>query len=409
MRLKFFLPFLAIMAISSAFISCSSDDDDKKNNEAVVPSTDALMLESFVLDGMEPTITRASANEDFPEIKFLVRFKNNALPKADRKYDVGVALYDAAKQKVATYPLYDEVALTFEKDYKMDDKVVISKDVKDGTYQLKPICKISGEEEWKSFQLADELALTVTIAGNQAQIKEAFETKGIVQVKSFSFDKNFVAQGETFNVALELSSNSKNASIPVYLAKENIDGTYKKLTGATWTPNASGEGKVTLSYAPSEPGKQTFYVVSSLSDEPITQFYVLIKGQLFDFTIDNIANGEDNILADNGIKGTFIVQNFDENTFSQDMYMMLGTLDMNDFTLKYDTLFVNPQEHQLMHLSTSGLGEEKVAFTFSNLDYDSYYTIDFGIKDENGKFQSVSGDRLQYIYTTAADPSNEIK
>ena len=409
MRLKFFLPFLAIMAISSAFISCSSDDDDNKNNEAVVPSTDALMLESFVLDGMEPTITRASANEDFPEIKFLVRFKNNALPKADRKYDVGVALYDAAKQKVATYPLYDEVALTFEKDYKMDDKVVISKDVKDGTYQLKPICKISGEEEWKSFQLADELALTVTIAGNQAQIKEAFETKGIVQVKSFSFDKNFVAQGETFNVALELSSNSKNASIPVYLAKENIDGTYKKLTGATWTPNASGEGKVTLSYAPSEPGKQTFYVVSSLSDEPITQFYVLIKGQLFDFTIDNIANGEDNILADNGIKGTFIVQNFDENTFSQDMYMMLGTLDMNDFTLKYDTLFVNPQEHQLMHLSTSGLGEEKVAFTFSNLDYDSYYTIDFGIKDENGKFQSVSGDRLQYIYTTAADPSNEIK
>ena len=396
---------LAIVAISSAFFSCSNDDDDNENKEVVVSSTDALMLESFVLDGMEPTITRASADEDFPEIKFLVRFKNNALPKADRKYDVGVALYDAAKQKLATYPLYDEVALTFEKDYKMDDKVVISKDVKDGTYQLKPICKISGEEEWKDFQLADELALTVTVDGNHAQIKEAFETKGIVQVKSFSFDKNFVAQGETFNVTLELSSNSKNSSIPFYLAKENIDGTYKKLTGATWTPNASGEGKVTLSYAPSEPGKQTYYVVSSLSDEPITQLYVLIKGQLFDFTIDNIANAEDNILADNSLKGTFIVQNFDEKTFSQDMYMMLGTLDMNTFELSVDTLFTKPENYQLMHLSTSGLGEEKVAFSFNNLNYDSYYTIDFGIKDESGKFQSTSGNRMVFIYTTPSEES----
>lgn len=57
---------LAIVAISSAFFSCSNDDDDNENKEVVVSSTDALMLESFVLDGMEPTITRASADEDFP-------------------------------------------------------------------------------------------------------------------------------------------------------------------------------------------------------------------------------------------------------------------------------------------------------------------------------------------------------
>ena len=29
------------------------------------------------------------------------------------------------------------------------------------------------------------------IAGNKAQIEEAFETKGILQVKSFSFENNF--------------------------------------------------------------------------------------------------------------------------------------------------------------------------------------------------------------------------
>ena len=396
---------LAIVAISSAFISCSSDDDDNENKEVVVSSTDALMLESFVLDGMEPTITRASADEDFPEIKFLVRFKNNALPREKRKYDVGAALYDAAKNKVATYTLYNDVELTAEKDYKMDDKVVISKDIKDGTYQLKPICKISGKEEWEDFQLADELAMTITIAGNKVQIEEALETKGILQVKNFSFDNNFVAQNEPFKVTLTLFCRNIKSSVPVYVAKQNYNGTYSKLTGATWTPNASGEGKVTLSYAPSESGKHTYYVISALSDEPITQFDVITKGQLFDFTIDNIANEDDNTLADNSIKGTFIVENFDESTFSQDMYMMLGTLDMNTFELSVDTFFTKPENYQLMHLSTSGMGEEKVVFSFNNLNYDSYYTIDFGIKDESGKFQSTSGDRLQFIYTTASEES----
>ena len=82
------------------------------------------------------------------------------------------------------------------------------------------------------------------------------------------------------------------------------------------------------------------------------------------------------------------------------MYMMLGTLDMNTFELSVDTLFTKPENYQLMHLSTSGLGEEKVAFSFNNLNYDSYYTIDFGIKDESGKFQSTSGNRMVFIYTS---------
>jgi hypothetical protein len=85
--------------------------------------------------------------------------------------------------------------------------------------------------------------------------------------------------------------------------------------------------------------------------------------------------------------------------------MMLGTLDMNTFELSVDTLFTKPENYQLMHLSTSGMGEEKVAFSFNNLNYDSYYTIDFGIKDESGKFQSTSGNRMVFIYTTPSEES----
>jgi hypothetical protein len=51
------------------------------------------------------------------------------------------------------------------------------------------------------------------------------------------------------------------------------------------------------------------------------------------------------------------------------------------------------------------MGEEKVAFSFNNLNYDSNYTIDFGIKDESGKFQSTSGNRMVFIYTTPSEES----
>ena len=89
------------MAISSAFMSCS-DDNDGDNN--AVSSADPLMLESFVLDGMEEaTITRSGVGVDFPdEVKFLVYFQNNGLPQGDHNYDIGVALYNTNKQRLRT-------------------------------------------------------------------------------------------------------------------------------------------------------------------------------------------------------------------------------------------------------------------------------------------------------------------
>ena len=72
MKIKFFLPLLALLALSSTFISCNDDDND---GDFIPPiPTNALMLEDFVLDEMPTTISRASADEDFPEIKFLVYF-----------------------------------------------------------------------------------------------------------------------------------------------------------------------------------------------------------------------------------------------------------------------------------------------------------------------------------------------
>jgi hypothetical protein len=82
---------------------------------------------------------------------------------------------------------------------------------------------------------------------------------------------------------------------------------------------------------------------------------------------------------------------------------------MNDISLRFDSLFENSEEHQLIPLSTPGLEEEKMKFTFNNLNYDSYYVIAYGIKDENGKFKDMSGDRPMFLYTTPSDPSAEGK
>ena len=411
MKLKFFLPFLAVIAISSALSSCSKDDDetDKEKSDVVVSSSDALMLENFILDGSEPIITRASVEEDFPDdVKFLVYFQNNTLPLQTRKYDIGVALYDASNKRVCTYPLYEGFNLKTGKTFTMDDKIQLSKDLADGTYLLKPICKQSGEEEWVDFKLADALALTITISGTQAQIKEAF--RDFIQVKNMSLDKTVTDIGEEFKVTLSLFTNNPKSAVPIYLAKKKSDGSYYKLNGELWTPNASGDGTVTLSSYSSEIGKETFYVLSQLNDRPISQFEITGRGQLFDFIVNNVVEIEDptiwgTFLDSNSIKGTFIVQNFNEEVLSQEMYIMLGTTDYATETLNFDSLFVNSNEYKLISLSTDAFGVQTFDFTFSNLKYNTDYALTYGIKDEDGKFIDMSGDNMFFLYSTPSDPS----
>ena len=403
MRLKLFLPFLALIAISSAFISCNKDDEEGSNSNA--SSVNALMLEDLLLDGMESTITRSAPGLDFPDsVRFLVYFQDNALPQENRTYDIGVALYNEYNQRICTFPLYENIKLTFAKSYKMDDKIQLSKDLTNGTYLLKPICKVSGENDWQDMKLADDFALTITISNREAQLKEAF--KDIIKLNSISFDNTIVNQNEEFKVFVSLFSNNTKQSVPVFLAQKNEGEGYRKLVGETWKPNEKGEGDVTISYAPTRVGIQTYYILTPLSDKPITQFSITTKGQTFEYTVDNIADLDEYILEDNSIKGTFIAHNYDDKVFSQDMYVMLGSIDMTDFTLRFDTLFTNPQEYQKVHLSTSSLGEEQVKFSFTNLEYDSYYAITYGVKGEDGKFKDTSGDNMLFLYTTPSEPSD---
>jgi len=414
MKLKLFLPLVALMAISSAFFSCSDDDNESANYET--PVTNALMLEKFFLDDMAPTITRASAAEDFPEIKFLVYFQNNAKPKEDRFYDIGIALYDTNNKRIALYPLYDHVKARFDHVYKMDDKVIISKEIADGTYLLKPICKLSGEEEWEEMKLAEGLALTVNISGNQAQLEEVSDaTGGIVEVRSISTDKASYSPDEAFKVTMRLFTTTNKASIPVFLAQANEDQEYKKLTGEIWMPktkkvmwdaNRTRESTITLSYdAPSTPSQQTYYILTPFSDEPIAQFDLITKGQCYEVSVNNIADEYELILDDNSIEGTLTEVNYDDIAFNQDVYAMLMWIDMTDFSINIDSKFERPECHQLIHFATPQRGTETGHFKFSNLDYDTYYAITYGIKDENGEFKDLNPDHIFILYTTPSDPT----
>lgn len=414
MKLKFFFPFLALMLVSNVFISCSDDNDggnsdnDDDDSSIVISSTDALMLEDFIWDDMEPSVTRASADEDFPEMKFLAYFQNNAQPQEDRTYDVGVALYNAEKERVCTYQLYDSVYFTYGNPYKMDDKIIISKEINDGVYQLRPICKINGEEEWEDMKMADELSLIITISGNQAQLTKAFdEVEGSMEVKNLYIEQEKVYPNEEFKVTLDIFSNSTKSSIPVFLAQQYADGGYQKLAGEIWKANSKGEGTITLScYAPSSAGTHEYYILSPLNDEPIAEVTIVVKGQTYNIEIDNIADEIEYILDDNSIEGTLTVQNYDEITFNQEIYAMLLSIDMNDYSIIIDSLFEDTQKHQLINLSIPKFGDSTTYFKFDNLNYDSYYAVVYGIKDENGIFMFMDEETMISLYTTPSAPSS---
>lgn len=403
MKLKFFLPFAALMAFSSAFISCSKDDDGGSNAES---SVNPLMVENFVLDGMNASITRPNTGVNFPDsVKFLVYFQNNAEPESGVTYDIGVALYTANNRLVSTFPLYEDIVVAYGKTFKMDDKILLSKDLSDGIYLLKPICKGKDEKDWKEMKLANDFALTINIDGTEAQLKEAF--KDIIRFKSISYDKTQVAMNEPFKVTVSLFGNKTYKSIPVFLAQKDENDGYKKLTGETWTPDEQGEGTITFSYAPTQVGNQTYYIISPISDEPITQFSIITKGQTFDISVSNIADEVEYILDDNALKGTFTVRNYDDQVFTKDIYVMLVGIDMMTFDFKVDSLFQNPQLYQKIHFSTASLNEEKGSFNFTNLDFGSYYAITYGIKNKEGKFEELNADKMYMLYTTPFDESGD--
>ena len=388
MKLKFFLPFVALMAFSSAFISCSKDDDGGSNAES---SVNPLMVENFVLDGMNASITRPNTGVNFPDsVKFLVYFQNNAEPESGVTYDIGVALYTANNRLVSTFPLYEDIVVAYGKTFKMDDKILLSKDLSDGIYLLKPICKGKDEKDWKEMKLANDFALTINIDGTEAQLKEAF--KDIIRFKSISYDKTQVAMNEPFKVTVSLFGNKTYKSIPVFLAQKDDKDGYKKLTGETWTPDEQGEGTITFSYAPTQVGNQTYYIISPISDEPITQFSIITKGQTFDISVSNIADEVEYILDDNALKGTFTVRNYDDQVFTKDIYVMLVGIDMMTFDFKVDSLFQNPQLYQKINFSTASL---------------SYYAITYGIKNKEGKFEELNADKMYMLYTTPFDESGD--
>ncbi len=156
-------------------------------------------------------------------------------------------------------------------------------------------------------------------------------------------------------------------------------------------------------YAPTEVGKQTYYIITPVSEEPLAQFSIITKGQTYEMTVDNIADEVEYILDENAIKGTMISKNFDDKVSSQDIYAMLITIDMETFDFKVDSLFENPQEHQKIHFSTPSLGEEKIPYSFTNLNYDSYYAVTYGTKGKDGKFVDITGDSMFMLYTTPSE------
>jgi hypothetical protein len=89
------------------------------------------------------------------------------------------------------------------------------------------------------------------------------------------------------------------------------------------------------------------------------------------------------------------------------MYVMLGTLDMTTFELSVDTLFDRSDEYQLIQLNTPAMGEQAVSFEFKKLNYDSYYSITYGVKDEDGKFVELQNNAYFELFTTPPAPEDQ--
>ncbi len=275
------------------------------------------------IDGGKTEFSRSNTSEDFPGFVLYTGFVNYLEPLKDRKFDLGFALYQGDKMLSVLYSGTDSIKAG-EGWYYSSDNIKIGKDLSDGSYQIRPICRETGKEDWVLCLYAYDCYYQLTISGTKLTIaihgpsNDSNVTMFDVNSKEVSTD-NQVGRPITFK--LNLTDKNKQSNSPIYLwGNEDVDDCVL-LTGVGTNLNSGETGDVILQYVPQREGDYKFYLSGSNKNcVAIDSFEVSVAAAAqFDLVV-NLAYEITGADENRNVPGTTLGGNIKVTNNSTDVY-----------------------------------------------------------------------------------------
>ena len=351
--------------------------------QKALTKTNRLYITTMFIDGDIKTYNRESTNVDFPTFKVKYSAFNIVPPEETRTYDVALALYKSG-ERLKILGTNENLKFDFSSGYSIWENVNIGKDLSNDTYEIRAICRESGQSDWTGLLVGYDKYLELTVNGKNLVVTY----HGPYQYNETDFMVNSVSvgdirqQGKVMTISVNVTDKNVYNNEPIFLwGIEPGTSDYKLLTGCGTNLDAGATGDVVLEYTPSESGTYQFAISGSPVDctLPLKTFSVDVAAMSMADVVLSV-----DITADNSTRqsnGTYRVSG---STLSGEVRLTnSGTEDYYDYIVIYlmkessDNTFSSVDLQTPMAYVKVGKAES-VSFEFQGLDADTYYALMIG-------------------------------
>lgn len=371
--------------------------------KAATPNTSDCRLITWSLSVVDnqTTLSRANTSENFPSFVLNAAFGNNIKPSKDRTFDVGYALYQGDKMLSVLCSATDEFQ-TGKGRYFTSSKINIGKGLADGTYQIRPVCRENGKEDWVLCFYGYDYYYQLKISGTKLTIEvrgaqsDGSASKFDVNTKEVSTDNQV---GRPITIKLNLTDKNQLGNSPIYLwGNEDVDQVIL-LTGVGTNLNPGETGDVTIYYIPQREGDYQFYLSGSAEsyEDALDSFEVSVAAAAqFDLVVDvayDVVGADENRNVPGTIlEGNIKVTNHSTGVYYGPVYILLYKNEAGTKTFNRVSNIVVTKE--------IGVGETAdVPFKFEELETDIEYAfLVYMVEKGEAKWvNSIERDGKSYI------------
>ena len=334
------------------------------------------------------TLTRSNTSANFPKFKAQCVMYNPGSKK--QKYDVNMALYQGDKLVKAL----DSESLDFEASsgYYVYYDLTVGGDIADGTYQLRPICREAGQDNFVVQIQGMDCYINMVVDGLSMHLSvhgESTETAADFTVNSKEVSsENVVGMPITFK--LNVTDKNTIGNTPIFLWG-NEDQTKTVLLAGVGSNLDPGEtGDVTIHYTPQREGTYKFYFSASADDikTALDSVEVVVSASpVFDLVVDvdlDVEGATDHVVPGTTLKGVVKIKNNSTEKYYGGVRIWL--MKQNTSDKKYYSVDVLSQNAEIKVGETG-----EVPFYFEDLDVDVNYAFYIQMLDK-GEYKWVNDD-----------------
>jgi len=345
------------------------------------------------------TLLRQNTFTNFPAISMESVVYNIVLPEKTRKYDIAFALFKG-KELIKVFDQLENRTIKYEygvRFYTTD--MGIGKGLQDDTYQIRTVCRESGQKDWAVALNSYGQYIELTINGLEMTVN----TVGLSQEEDSRFIVNSVDLGNvqrvnrTLRITANVSDYNTVANLPLYLwgnAEGGESDKYQLLSGEGTNLDPGQTGEVLFEYIPQRSGIFKMILAGSATECDSTAFYTFEVNvqpeNMSDVSVSIMSSAEGAVIHSRGywqvagdvLKGEVCVTNTGVEEYND--YMYISLLDGGNDGKSFYFFFQDAVPVKLAVGATL-----KVPFEYKGLELSTYYGLNV-LFMEKGKTKSQS-------------------